>query len=755
MNIEKGTILDGTYEVNGQIGAGGGGIVYRAKHLRLQTDVVIKKIKEEVREKVELRQEVDILKELKHPYLPRVYDFLDTEDGVYTIMDFIEGEDLDTALKHHGKFDAETVKKWAKQLGDVLSYLHSRQPAIIHSDIKPANIMLTKNGDICLIDFNISLAAGARAESAVGISAGFSPPEQYRDPALYAKITHNYTLQKLSQSLPSLPVEEKTELLHSLPEEDRTVLFQDLSEEDRTVLLQQSSTVPPRSTALGQKAKTVADTKTSLPAYTTYMGKGIDTRSDIYSLGVTLYALLTGMEPPADFEQRVPLLETGIQISEGFAIVLEKMMQLHPQDRYQNGMEFYDAIVNCHKLERHYIQMKRRRMAIRLACLLGLFVFVLLCFGIVFIRQKEANARYVETISLAQENMQTEELESAAAWIEQAKEMNAARVSAYKEEIYLLYLQGSWEECVLQGNEYINSMPFQLQTDADREEFGDIYYITGNACYELGEYGNAVNYLTAALDYNMHNGMYFRDCAIAYAKLGQLEQAMDCLEKGMELGISEDSVCMVEGELAHMQGQNEKAAEQLEKAIALTEDGILQKRAILLAVEVYQAMGMDGIDREIQLLERYQEGFWTNASYVLIEYLADAYARKAQSNEETAEEYYQKALSLFSQILQQGYRTYQLQENIAILYENMGDLEAAEETLLSMLEEYPLRYEVYKRLAYLEADKQQQKDNVDRAYDAMHTYYEKACELYQDNEQDMEMQMLENMMQELQDGGWF
>ena len=61
---------------------------------------------------------------------------------------------------------------------------------------------------------------------------------------------------------------------------------------------------------------------------------------------------------------------------------------------------------------------------------------------------------------------------------------------------------------------------------------------------------------------------------------------------------------------------------------------------------------------------------------------------------------------------------------------------------------------MYKRLAYLEADRQQTKENADRAYQQMLVYYEQALKLYSGKEQDMEMEMLEVMMQEIRDGGW-
>lgn len=138
----------------------------------------------------------------------------------------------------------------------------------------------------------------------------------------------------------------------------------------------------------------------------------------------------------------------------------------------------------------------------------------------------------------------------------------------------------------------------------------------------------------------------------------------------------------------------------------------------------------------------------------MTERLAEAYVRKAKSDEEQEEYCYHKALNLFQTIYEQGYVTYQLQENMAILYENLQKFEEAENLLLEMAESYPDRYEVYKRLAYLEADKQQEKENADRDYQQMLTYYEQALEQYPEEIQDAEMEMLKKMMQEIRNGGW-
>lgn len=709
-SLTKGQILEDTYQIMGEIGAGGGGIVFRARHIRLQTDVVIKKIKDEIREKVNLRQEADLLKNLKHPYLPRVYDFIEREDGVYTVMDYIHGEDMDTAIKKHGKFTQKEVRKWAQQLGDVLSYLHSQNPPIIHSDIKPANIMLTEGGDICLIDFNISLAAGFESKTAVGISVGFSPPEQYRDPALYERMTHNYISKHLSQRKEQKEEEDRTQILNS---------------------------------------------EASVPAYTVFMGRGIDTRSDIYSLGITLYYLLTGIEPPIDFEQRIPIGHTGTKVSEGFAQILEKMMELNPDQRYQNGKEFYRAVQNCHKLDRRYIAMRRTQNGMQAAALTCLILGILLLFAGADRKRKEDNAEYFALVEQAGIRMEEHQIEEALLLINTAKQMMPQRIRAYEEEIYLLYQSGDYEGCIRQGENYLNTYPFAIEEAGDETALGNICFIIGNAFMEQKDYANARQMLELSIDYYPYNGIYYRDYAIVLAKLGQLDEAEVQLQRGMELGLPEDSVSMAKGELAQINAEPEKALQEFEQAIRLTEDTQIKRRAILLSADIYRGMGDKAIDREISLLEQYSAEAQETGSLVILEYLGNAYARKAALDAETADKYYNKALGLFEQIWAQGYTTYQLQENISVLYQNMDRFDEAEEILMQVIQMYPERYGPYKRLAFLEADRQQEKNNELRDYLKMKEYYEMALTLYDTSLQDVEMQMLDQMMKDLEEGGWF
>lgn len=169
------TVIDGRYEVIKEIGSGGTGVVYLAYHIALQKKVILKKIKKGVYDPSVVRREADLLKDLHHTYLPAVYDFLVYNGDVYTVIDFIEGYSLDQYIDSGTYIDPENLKRWFTQLCEVLDYLHSHDPKIIHSDIKPANIIITPDNNVCLIDFNISLDG---VTDAMGYSKFYASPEQ-------------------------------------------------------------------------------------------------------------------------------------------------------------------------------------------------------------------------------------------------------------------------------------------------------------------------------------------------------------------------------------------------------------------------------------------------------------------------------------------------------------------------------------------------------------------------------------------------
>lgn len=709
--------INETYDIIGEIGSGGGGIVYHAIHKRLQTDVVIKKIRNEVINKIEVRQEADVLKKLKHPYLPRVYDFIEAEDGVYTVMDYIAGKNMDQALTERGRFSSAEVYKIANQLSEALDYLHKQNPPIIHSDIKPANIMITPEGDICLIDFNISLAMGESEESAVGISAGFSPPEQYRDPQMYAKITHNYTLQRLtSGGAVAGRTTSGTEILVD-------------------------NTMAPNGVALGFST-----------TYMPFIGRGITTRSDVYSLGMTLVSMLTGLKPEYDFDRNKRIEEYNVQVTEGFATILNKMICIDPMGRYKNGTELLTAIRECKKLDKRYIAMHRKQLGMTIASAAMIVAGAgILTLGGLRLKSEKASV-YYSYIDEAEKAIEQLDYEEAEYYTMKARKESPTNVASYKEEVFLLYSKSDYEECIDVGTGYLTSLPFYVENDTDETYYADICYIVGNAFFETGDYKNADKYLSAAIENFDENPSYYRDYAILAAKAGDVKVAKKMLKEAKNCGLSDESSDMVNAELAYIEGDMDKAIELLNGVLDVTRDNQIKRRALSLCIDIYGAIGDERIDEEITTLEGvYNSG--NEADRIMVAgYLADCYSHKGTLTSDSS--YYDKAISILETLIEEGNATYAIKSNLGVVYENSGDLASAESVFKELIDKYPKNYVGYMRMAFLEADKQQQLDIAVRDYTAMADYYDKACELCPDVDSDPNMQVLKLNMQDVIDGGW-
>lgn len=181
LNKDKGEEMQkyiaNTYEVIAQIGMGNSGIVYKARHKNLDKFVVLKKIKANAINIADNRAEADVLKNLKHAYLPQVMDFVEDNGDIYTVMEFISGNSFKQYLDAGTVFPERSEIIWMKQVASTLCYLHNQKPPIIHSDLKPGNIMLTNNGNVCLIDFNISFTLGGNG-FVNGYTKSYASPEQ-------------------------------------------------------------------------------------------------------------------------------------------------------------------------------------------------------------------------------------------------------------------------------------------------------------------------------------------------------------------------------------------------------------------------------------------------------------------------------------------------------------------------------------------------------------------------------------------------
>lgn len=383
-------IIASTYEIIEKLGSGGGGNVYLAKHLRLGIRVVLKADKRKLSTDLSLlRREVDILKELNYPGIPRVQDFFAVGETVYTAMDYIEGESLDKPLKRGERFSQPQVIEWAKELLKALSYLHSPTHGnpprgFVHSDIKPANLMRTPDNQIYLIDFNIALALGET--QVIGCSAGYASPEHY---GLDFSVDEEEGSSSESQNNGAY---EETATITATAEMQSTVTSADTD----TMVMKEDS---------GELEATAVN-KIIVP----------DARSDIYSTGATLYHLLSGKRPPKNAKEVIPLSET--EFSPPLVRIITKAMEPNPNRRYQTAEEMLDALCQLREKDPRTRRWKRQRMAAFLIfppCILAGALF-----SFIGLKRMETTESWLKACEYAQNALEHGDVDQAAAEVLQA-----------------------------------------------------------------------------------------------------------------------------------------------------------------------------------------------------------------------------------------------------------------------------------------------------------------------------------------------
>ncbi|WP_297521036.1 serine/threonine-protein kinase [uncultured Clostridium sp.] len=177
-----GIIIEKKYQLIETVGKGGMGAVYLSKDLKLNTYWAIKVIKKN-KDGGNLLAEPNMLKMLQHPMLPRITDISESDKYFFIVMDFVDGRTLESIAKETGAIKEAVVIEWAKQICNALDYLHNLKPnPIIYRDMKPENVMLTKEGSIKVIDFGIAreFKVDASEDTDYLGTRGYAAPEQYR-----------------------------------------------------------------------------------------------------------------------------------------------------------------------------------------------------------------------------------------------------------------------------------------------------------------------------------------------------------------------------------------------------------------------------------------------------------------------------------------------------------------------------------------------------------------------------------------------
>ena len=273
-----GTLIDGKYEIIAEIGRGGMSTVYLAIDRRLNKQWAIKEAKKKPGSESAVFEltpiaEANLLKTLNHENIVRIVDIIEQGGLIYIVEDYVEGMSLAKEVER-GPSSPEDVVEWGVQLCSVFEYLHSRTPAIIYRDMKPANIQLDPDRKkVKLLDFGIAKTYKAQnvGDTYNLGTRGYAAPEQF-------------------------------------------------------------------------------DTN-----------RQSDARTDIFSLGVTLRALLMGKTPnQAEFYDDIR--KYNPMVSDGMIKVISKATDQNPDKRYQTATEFKNALLHYHDSDDAVINFKKKKL---------------------------------------------------------------------------------------------------------------------------------------------------------------------------------------------------------------------------------------------------------------------------------------------------------------------------------------------------------------------------------------------------------
>ena len=156
-----GRIIGNRYEIVEKLGGGGMALVYKARDQLLSRMVTIKVLREQLAGDADFikrfRREAQAVARLSHPNIVSIYDVGEDKEIHYLVMEYIDGKNLKQLIQERGKLSPLEAVDFALQICEALEHAHEN--SIIHRDIKPHNILITKNGKVKVTDFGIAQAA--------------------------------------------------------------------------------------------------------------------------------------------------------------------------------------------------------------------------------------------------------------------------------------------------------------------------------------------------------------------------------------------------------------------------------------------------------------------------------------------------------------------------------------------------------------------------------------------------------------------
>lgn len=584
-----GKTIENKYTIRERLGKGGMGSVYLVKDLKLDAFRAVKIIDKNTKHKIDQFTEVNIMKNVQHPYLPSVMDFSEDSEYIYIIMELITGTTLDNVLKSNGNIEEDKVIKWAKKICDVLSYLHNDLDyKVIYKDLKPSNIMVSADGErITLIDFGISqMVSKEKLEKNIRVGTkAYAPPEQFRE-------------------------------------------------------------------------------------------EPIDERVDIYSLGVTLYHLLTGKNPKSLEEEFISLRQINPNLSEGIEIIVAKCIQEDPSMRYSSMKEVIHDLENVHKIGRQYEIKKKTKNYKVTGCLVGASLCAMLALGgwnniNTFINGKYNN--FIEQGIAARNEFKFDEAEEL---FKKAQSYMSKGNTAYYEIAKTYMSKGSIDESIM----YLNKT---IEENSRMKKDENLNYLIGKAYFLKGRYDMSLEYFDKVKEE--------KNVETDYVHLHKISKELETLTATGKINL----------------GSVTEALEGFELYIdSNTQDKFVASNLYIALANVYQNIPSDKMkdstDRQIKILEKAYK--INDGDYTVVERLSSAYKQKSRDIQLTdktlRDEYVNKSLQMF-QLCLSLQPTISVYSNIGDLYLEIGNFQQAESNYMSIISLNKDHYSGYVKMAGL------------------------------------------------------
>lgn len=475
-----------------------------------------------------------------------------------------------------------------------------------------------------------------------------------------------------------------------------------------------------------------------------------DARTDIYSLGVTMYHLLTGKSPYEPPYQFVSVRQLVPELSHGIEYILNKCVQSEPADRYQTVDELVDDLNHIYRFDRAW-QKYQNAKRIRVAVVAVMFAAsVGLMAGGQVLMGQEKEVEYSSLLSQASE-LYTTDYDGMAVLLDEARALYPNRMDADRQQTYALYLNGKWQECIDFGSESLQKYGEDTQ----------IRLSMASAQFELGEYEEAAEGFAQGGELSVDN---LRDYAVCLGRLGQIDQAEQILNELIGQGAHPDVTQYVQGEVYFAQEDYLDAETAFLDALEQSETSALTRRCYVSLGDLYRdcaalmRVNASPIEypatKSAELLSSavVQEGLRYDS--VLWEMLALAYFEAYHTDASVPQNYLTKAAECFNRVIELGVTKEYLYSNLYTIYYELKDYAKAEQALTAYEEMFPEDYMPHALRGMMLITIENAKPQSSRNYRPALAEYETAGNMIRGSDETTYYQQLGSLIEDLKRNGW-